>query len=284
MDYSYLKIKYIPALFPNVDFTDIHVISDVRIVKLLQPEILIIQTEKKYKTVSQRTISTEQIIQSVKYDKYYIEIYSFENNEFNNIQLAENILIVDELENIHTVKLLNIDVENVEQNTTLYVTRLTFASLQDDDIIVNSYKTSDYISLKNTENYNLKLTNVGSNPIFGLATEINFYTEFLPEQKRSEIQISEQELPDGRKLISSSIDALETKIKFILTTYEFTEFMKVIHRVNLSDIDLINATDVFSISPSERMQVIINENNQLIDLYDIDLIIHTDVIKFYNFA
>ena len=131
---------------------------------------------------------------------------------------------------------------------------------------MNIIRICSYLSLKNTENYNLKLTNVGSNPIFGLATEINFYTEFLPEQKRSEIQISEQELPDGRKLISSSIDALETKIKFILTASEFTEFMKVIHRVNLTDIDLINTTDVFSISPSERMQVIINENNQLIDL------------------
>ncbi len=283
MDYSLLKIKYIPALFPYVNFTDTHVINDLRIIKSKEPEIVLIQTENKFKTLNNINLSNEQIIQSIKYDKYLCEIEMFEENAFENIQLAENITLIlaDTDETPILVKLISQPEINQIADSTLYYVRFTFAALQTDDIIINNYKTADYINQKRLNNYRIILSNdynIDNEIDFAAGNILSFYTEFLPYQIRSEMELSQQTLPNAQKVSINSSDNLTTTIKVILTRSEFLQLQKYLKRCSVTlmlDIDYV-------LQPTKDVTFTVKENNQLIDLFDVDIIFNTDYIKFYH--
>lgn len=282
MDYSIIKIKYIPNLFPYVDFTDTYIINNVRITKSKDPEILLIQTENKHKTLNNTLLSTEQIIQSVKYDKYIVEIEMFENNNFENIQLAENIVIITENEEELLVKLISEPEIQTVQDSTLYYIKFTFASLQDDDIIINNYKTYDYINQKRLSNYEIILSsdyNIDNDIDFSGGQSVSFITEFLPEQERGEMEVTEQTLPNSQKVAINSSDNLITTIKVILKRAEYLQLQKYLRRCKVS----LYYNGNYILTNIQNVTYKAKENSQLIDVFDVDIIFNTDYVKFYHF-
>jgi hypothetical protein len=283
MNYCVLKIKYIPALFPDVNFIDTHVFNEIKIKKLADPEIVLIKTEKKYKTLNNSNLSTEQIIQSIKLDKYQIEIFSYSANEFSNIQLAENIQLIDEYNNVYTVKLIEIESQEAEPNSELYVYVVTFASLEDDAVVISNYKIADYINDKRVNNYNLRLANnynIDSIIDFENGDKIDFYTEFVPEQVRSEMELTTQKLQNGKTYISTSFDFLIYRTKFILTRAEFLLFQKYFLRCDTISLSISGG---LAITNADQPEFVLNENTQLVDLFDIDVLIKTDITKYSHF-
>ena len=80
-DVTQIRIKYIPALFPNYDFSDRKYV-DYRVVKLPENQIELIKTDKKFKRVD-TNISTNQLIQSIVYSRYELELFINENIEID---------------------------------------------------------------------------------------------------------------------------------------------------------------------------------------------------------
>jgi hypothetical protein len=278
MDFSNIKIKYIPALFPSVNFVDNFYQFGRRIVMLPEPELVLIQTEKKYKTLNNTSLSTEQIIQSIKYDRYSVELETFDITSIANIQIADNIVLIDEYDNNYTVKLLEINYEK-QSESTIYSVTLTFASLEDDDVIINNYKIGSYVQSKHTTPNNLTLTVSPISP--DIATSIVFYTEFQAEQIRGEIELTENKIGSGVTYVVNSTDHLETRIKFILTRAELLVFQKYFYRATAL---VYNQGGSAFATASTKCEYTINENPALVDIFDIDIVIKNDVIKYYHFA
>ncbi len=142
MSLSTLTIKYIPAIFPNVDFTDTINVNTYRFVDDIELEIVEIRTDKPYKVVDFTNLSQNWLIQTQVYEKGILYIDVNENQKIDLSKVADSVTIVtDEGEEINA-EVLDI---SYTQFTDIwkYRAKLSIKKLKNDELSVNSYLISD---------------------------------------------------------------------------------------------------------------------------------------------
>lgn len=293
-DYPIIKIKFIPAVFPAIDFEDT-LIAQTRVVKMPENRVEISQTDKKYATVNNRNYTDNQIIQSIVYNRYTLEVYFTENIEIDNIKIADNIEVFTTDGEIFNAKVINLSYDKPDGNGTINKLTFEFYKIQNDSKSINNYLTSDFLLQRYSEN-NLYVIEFSNNK--NIDTETDFengetfkiYTSLVPYISRSELIIKEMTLGDETKIISNSTDWKIYKIRFYLNETEMLKFKKYAKRcfyfenfITLGT-KLINVDTLLYLNAVEAIEYELTESENLINIYQLDVHFKTDLINYYHFV
>ena len=145
-----IQIKYIPALFPDVDFSDRRLI-DHRLEQSIENDNVIYKTEQKYTTTIYSDRNEERIIQSHSYPLYKILILSKEKSNYDLSQLAEEITIIDENDNEFRGVVLELNNE-ILNDTLMYRTIITIRKSDSNDYAISDYLSSTFLLQKYNTN------------------------------------------------------------------------------------------------------------------------------------
>jgi hypothetical protein len=229
------------------------------------------ETGQRLQTIEQ-SISTNQLIQSIVYKKYMFEFNAHEHMPVDNLELADSVTIIDTDNYTYNVKILDVDIQKDSDNT-LYVYRITFIDLQNDANVISNYLSSVFLIERYGASALYKLVLTSS-----LTSDITFYTSLVPKNSRSEMETQENKLDSGLTLIAQSTDFKETKVKLFLTESEKLNLLKYGKR-STATLDPPSGSDIVSVQPIQ----IIETESELVDLYEFDITIYSDLLKFYHY-
>lgn len=221
MNYSQLRIKNIPGIFPTAGFSDLKII-DQRIEKLPDAQKDEFITEKKYKTIDFPNHSRALKIQSILRNKYQLQLIVSENTNIDLSKISDNIEITFFDNSKLNVFVLSIDYER-QQNTSNYKVTIVFVSFDDDDVSISNYLLSDNILELHNESDLHRLTFFSNKTISSEFTELgNYYTihtKIIPTYFSTELQ-EKKTGQSGIEYVSNSIDLKTLNLLFYLSEDE----------------------------------------------------------------
>lgn len=285
MDVLNITIKYIPALFPTINFTDSFNVPNTRLLKLPESFIEKFETNEKFAKIGQ-SITTNQLIQTIVYQKYMFEFQATEHISIDTMQLGDEVTLIDENNVTYNVRITDLEVEKAG-DTTLYLHKISFINLEDDTNVISNYMEQAHLVLRYEpdELYKIVLSstvNIDSVVDFANGAIVDFYTVLKPKLNRTEMESQTNKLNSGLSLISQSTDLQTTRVKIFLNETNKLKLLKYGKRctAKLMNVDE-NVTYVTSVQPIDIQAA---EENSLVDLYEFDVIFYSDLTKFYHYA
>lgn len=283
MSINTINIKFIPALFPGVDFQDT-IISTYRIIEMNEYYPVLIETDRKFSSIFNRNYSKNQTVQSIIYKKYQLEIFVTENTKIDNVKYADNIIIVTNEGETFEAKIINITYDTQPDSTITHAT-LEFYRISDDSNAVNNYLIGDYILQRAdiTEVYRLRFTSnmyIDGDINFTDGNYFEIYTALVPFVDRSEMILAEGELGNSIKIPINTIDSEVYQLRFYLTETEKNRLKKYYKRCTCT---LYNDSISLNINAIENISIEITNNEELVNLYQADIMVKTNLINMYHF-
>lgn len=272
-DFSQIKIKYIPAIFPDYRFEDRKYVFN-RVVRKPEARIEMVKTDK-VKTTLNTALSKEEKIQSVLYDLYELELRISENQKIDYIRAAGKVIIIDTFDNDYEVELTALEYEK-QADTFFYLVRFEFYQLAFD---VNAI--SNYLEKTHIQNIAGSIINRLSLITYDSSEQLDFYTIIEPKLSRSEIEKNEITLNTGVKVLSNTFDYAICRIPFYLNESDYLSIKKYGIRSNSVNLYTYNYG---TFTPEEYIKIIEGERNaELVDLYEVFIEIYYDFINHYHF-
>lgn len=285
IDQFRLDISYIPAFFGGISFKD-SLGVDGRFELLPDSFLQQVKTEKYYRTVENTQLSKQLIVQSIKRNRYLIELYNYESTRITNLQTADKIEVVNNYSEIITCEIESITVEPIA-GTAVYKHKVILIDLTTDTDQITNH-------LKSDSSFNVALYCSGEYfaPVGTVDPGILFYTRIYPELITG-IQKVESIEADNIKndLLIQNFNAF--KVKFYLDNqtiipgtgltetqlfdtyvqYSFKETIKPILRVGFTTYTAL-----------ERIEVAQAETqNNLVGISEREIIFKTQINNLYVF-
>lgn len=138
-----ITLKHIPALFPNIDFTDIRIV-ECREIRVTNAEVSSFVTENAHKRVDYPLFSRKQKVQSLFYPQYYFEFYVKELENIPLFQCADFCRIETDQGEIFDTFDVTAEIEKVEDTFNFKVT-IKFKLIKSDEEVINNYLCNDFI-------------------------------------------------------------------------------------------------------------------------------------------
>ena len=146
---------------------------------------------------------------------------------------------------------------------------------------INDFVTQSFITERFLTTQLVKLEMSHPVPIGGVGRFPTYYTIFLPEIARTEIEESTIKLGNGIVKPIKTIDFKQVTTRFYFTETELELFQKYITRCEL--VTLYNPVDAL-VYLADSVSYTLNDKTDLIGIYEVDLIIRTDNLCTYNYA
>jgi hypothetical protein len=289
-NYNVLKIKYIPSLFPSVDFTDTRYNYDFRIFFLKDFERVAIESEGKFKTVDSQIYRILPIQHQI-YPKLLLKLVSKESVNLDYAKDAESVIIIDEYGVQYEVKIIEITYESINDTQTYYCNILCYAI--DKGTVIN-YRTASWLQQRFTRLNYIRFENNKyiDTTINGAGGNIKFYSNIIPIKRREKISEPEKiSLNDGRNIYTKVLDCEVINAIFYLTESELRQFEKYADRCfwineitgNPAGTIFYDAFDDGFVTPSEPITYEVINNSALVDCYLVNVRIKYDFIDYRNF-
>jgi len=282
-NYPYILVqsKYLPNTWLDIDFEDRKYIVDTRLIEL-PALVTIIETEKKYKTVINSLESTNIKIQTIFYKNYELEFRATESLNAAILSAAGKLLIQDEDGYSHDCVVESVTPEKQSDNGVIvYNYKIQIRDHVNDVDSINDFVTQSFITERFLTTQLVKLEMSHPVPIGGVGRFPTYYTIFLPEISRTEIEESTIKLGNGIVKPIKTIDFKQVTTRFYFTEAELEQFQKYITRCEL--VTLYNPVDAL-VYLADSVSYTLNDKTDLIGIYEVDLIIRTDNLCTYNYA
>ena len=287
---SYIKIlaKFWKAKFKYLEYVERKYIDNERVYKNHSDPDKIF-TNDKLKLTYDNKRNLNRLIQSVWYERVFIEVIFEENFDYAYLQACNEITIYDENNLPYECEFVEASQEILAGTISKVI--LSFRILEDNENAISNYLTLDIINEKNLDYNKIVFSNYKNidNLInFANGQEIEFKTYFEPIIYRSEKEIIENYHKTGIKTIYNSFDFEIVKLRFILTDSELSDLEKYGKRCfyyNSSNNEqgTVLTTQSKSYTSEKNIEYEIIENELLIDCNIIDVILKHDFINYSNY-
>jgi len=219
------------------------------------------------------------------------------------LQNVENIRLYDENNTLYDCELNDLNAELIS-GTSQYLVTLNLKILHqyidneiDESLVlsennISNFCTYDYL----TEKYNvadltkLELTNfenVDSDVDFETGESIEFYSKFIPKIKNSENTIEEITLKSGQVFISKVENFKVYTVRFYLTLSELIllqKYAKICFWIDTGfNLGAVLTYQGNTVNSEKPIDFTINDKVQLIDVYEVDINLYTNIIVYYPF-
>lgn len=289
-DVTQIRIKYIPALFPNYDFSDRKYV-DYRVVKLPENQIELIKTDKKFKRVD-TNISTNQLIQSIVYSRYELELFINENIEIDYCKYARDVEIITNYGLTYKAEVTSIEYEKQEKSYFYHV-NLTFIDLVEDEKSISNYLDKTFIqNVIGLNNANCLVLqpkyNIYNTDGFETGNQFKIYTILEPDFTRVDGNIIEQKFENGQKVFVNTQDNAICQLRFYLSESEKNLFLSYAKRAFYYENQIEKGIELLlvnheNIIPTNPIDYTISSKNELIGLYELIIELSYDFINYYHF-
>jgi hypothetical protein len=297
MDYTRLKIKYCPAIFPNVDFEDRIYNYDTRKIQDPSADITVVKTNELFNVVGEENISAQVMIQSRYYNAFELILYAKETTNYNILKIGEQIILVDESGYSYFVELLEFNVEKINE-TFNYKFTVKFREKTIDSLSISNYCQSDYLLEKYNRNELVMLelspnpnvykdNGTPGNPDVSNTSYHEFYTKILPIMDRDDANIQSITLGNGRIVNTNSQDYGYFKLRFWLSILELNKFKKLATRCfryqngsTLGEKLYFNGSIYTSVKPLEYEV----KTEELVNLAQVDVKFYYEHVNYNNFS
>lgn len=288
---SQIRIKYIPAIFPNYNFEDRKYV-DYRIVKLPEKNITKILTDSHYTKINE-LITKSQLVQTIVYEQYEIELFIHENIGIDYTKIAGQVTFITDEGDIYNAEVISINYDKVESSYFYHVI-LRFYAISNDTDAISNYCDETFISnvygLANVNNLTLQLKKNIDTLDFEGGSTFKIYNIFKPTFERLELKIEEQKLDNGSNLIVNSQDCQVLRTTFFVdetTKNLFKKYAKRAFHISSGSpvgVTFYDKTTDTTYTATMPLDYEISNNKELINLYEIKIEIKYDLINFYHFA
>lgn len=202
-----LNISYIPVFGIGTSFVD-SVNIDARLERLPDSFLQQTKTEKFYKTVANQQTSKQILVQSVKRERYRLFFYCYESTDWQKINVADSIEIINNYGESISVEVQEVSFEDLGSGA--YKCTLTFIDLTSDtDSIVNHCESS---AIEGAVNARLRIYGL---PFGEGLDRYDFYTKVLPERLTGVDNVETIEVA-GTKIDTNITNWNGFKVKFWL--------------------------------------------------------------------
>jgi len=284
-----ILIKGIPQLYSS-GFTDTSYV-DARLELLPDYFSKRLETKEYWRTVHQPFLSDKQPVQIHNYRKYRLTTYANEQVNYNNLNLATDVTVIDENGSSVPVKVLSLKNDKLS-DTAFYKTTIEFAEYIHDAVNIINYLTYPQNKFGKTDNDLVKLQlsnnkNIDNIIDFAAGQTLSFYTCLLPKLDRTKPELINNN-QTGINYTFKSIDAAVLSIKLFLTENEMLQLKKYLHRCFYLNSGVSNGVSIIYngnvYTAIEPVTADIKEQADLINVFEVDIDLKYDQTIFYPFA
>jgi hypothetical protein len=256
IDGSYLEIKIVPdRLVQDGLFEDTKIL-----------------TEKKYKTVGS-DVYDSRLIQSIFYQKYYLEYYCGETEVPELLPHFETVTITDQFGKSYNARHITVEKTKVQDTFKMKV-KISFVDFIPSDFVTNNYLESSQVLAEGFSNYQLQFTT--SRTVTGFTSGQSFYTRL---EKENTLKVKPVKIEyKGQKYLAQTLNYEAYKLMFYLTEADLKKFE--LCAATADGVSLIGDT---TITITEPIEYEIKENSAFIDLYGVEVTLLTGKYQFDNY-
>ncbi|MCP4665193.1 MAG: hypothetical protein GY849_02410 [Deltaproteobacteria bacterium] len=287
---SYIRIdaKFWKAKFKYLDYTERKYINNERVYKThSDPERIL--TNDKLKLIHDNKRDLNRLVQTIWYERVYIEVFFEENFDYAFLQACNEITLFDENQLTYECEFVEANEENI--GGTISKVILSFRVLKDNEDAISNYLTSDIINEKSLAYNKIVFSNyrnIDSLIDFSVGETLEFKTYFEPIIERSNIELIKDYHKLGIETIDNSMDFEIVKLRFILTDNELMQLEKYGKRCfyydNSENAKGTNITTQVSPYIAEKnIEYEIISNEMLIDCNIVDITLFHDFVDYSNY-
>ena len=273
-DLSQIRISGIPAIFPASSFED-RIYIESRVIRNKNASIEVVLTPEKFRTTDNQNSSNNLKVQTRYYDAYDLEFVFKESVNVNLVKIGERIVLYTDEGHALVVEFVSLDVSNID-DTFNYLYTLTVREIKDNAEAISNHLESDKVLSE--------YTTKGANNLsfYDGVSQINLWTIIQPIYLTQDPFYTDQAtMPNGTTIITNDRKYKVAKLRFYVKEDRKNWFL---NNKNLRLTQILNLLGTgISYNAVKACDFDISNEN-LVDLYQMDVTFYYELINYDTFA